>query len=298
MSNQLSQKVRQLICHAAGFAVLAVGACNASLAAESNTSDESDATLADPYETYNRHTFAFNDALDTNVLQPIARFYNKIIPKPLNKGIHNFLLNLNTVSTIADDFLQFNFYQMTNDSWRFVINSTIGIGGFFDVASRMNLKYYENDFGMTLATWGYRKSNYIVLPFYGSYTVRDGMSLPVDFFALSAYRYIRPPRLGYGIYAVSVIDWRAQTMQYNNLIDVAALDKYVFVRNAYMQRRAYQLEQNRHLGVYDRDDNQMSGAINETVQGAPGSAANVDETANIGSPANTENTAAKEPSNA
>src|SRR5690606_34301033 len=111
---------------------------------------------------------------------------------------------------VADDVLQLNFYQATNDAWRLLINSTIGIGGLFDVASRMNLKYYENDFGLTLATWGYKNSNYFVLPFYGSYTFRDAISLPVDFFALSAYRYIRPPRLGYAIYAVGVVSTRAQ----------------------------------------------------------------------------------------
>lgn len=293
MSNQVSQKCRWFIRSAVGIAMLAAWQVSPCLAAEAkaaadSANDAADVTVQDPYETFNRHTFAFNDALDTHLLQPVARFYNKIMPKPLNKGIHNFFLNLNTVSTIADDFLQFNFYQMTNDMWRFTINSTIGIGGFFDVASRMNLKFYENDFGLTLTTWGYRKSNYLVLPFYGSYTVRDAMSLPVDYYALSAYQFIEPPRLGYGIYAVGVIDWRAQTLKYNDLLDAAALDKYVFVRNAYLQRRAFQIEQNQHLGMRDRDDSEFSVALAEEAPGAPGSAANIDETANIGKPANTD----------
>jgi phospholipid-binding lipoprotein MlaA len=275
---------------AASFAVLALLQSSICFAAETKAAevtadDSSDVTIADPYEKYNRHTFAFNDALDRNLLQPVARFYNKIMPKPLNKGIHNFFLNLNTVSTIADDFLQFNFYQMTNDLWRFTINTTIGIGGLFDVATRMNLPFYENDFGMTLATWGYRKSNYLILPFYGSYTVRDAMSLPVDFYALSAYQYIEPPSLGYGIYAIGVIDWRAQTLKYNALMDAAALDKYIFVRNAYMQRRAFQLEQNRHLGLWEREKIEPVNAGNEEKKGAPGSAANIDESSNIGAPA-------------
>lgn len=293
MSNQVSQKSRWFTRCAAGVAVLAalqVSPCFATEAnvADSSTDDTADVTVQDPYETFNRHTFAFNDALDTHILQPVARFYNKIMPKPLNKGIHNFFLNLNTVSTIADDFLQFNFYQMTNDLWRFTINTTVGIGGLFDVASRMNLKFYENDFGLTLTTWGYRNSNYLVLPFYGSYTVRDGMSLPVDFVLLSAYRYIEPPRLAYGVYAVGVVEWRAQALKYNDLLDAAALDKYVFVRNAYLQRRAFQIEQNRHLGLGDREDGESSIALLEDAPGAPGSAANIDETANIGEPANTD----------
>ncbi|HTM63612.1 MAG TPA: VacJ family lipoprotein [Gammaproteobacteria bacterium] len=256
--------------------------------AESAVADSGDVEVFnDPFETFNRHTFAFNDFLDTNILQPVARFYNKIMPKPLNQGVHNFFLNLNTFSTIIDDFLQFNFYQMTNDSWRFAINSTIGVGGLFDMASRMGLKYYENDFGMTLATWGWKNSNYLVLPFYGSYTVRDGFSLPFDFFLFSAYQFIEPPRLRYGLYAVSVVDWRAQTMKYNELLETAALDKYVFVRNAYMQRRAYQLDENRHLGVYDREK-EFSGVNPDDSSTGPGAGANVDESANIGQPANTD----------
>ena len=285
MSNQRSQKWRRAAC-VAGIALLAT--CRAGFAAGNTSvntavSDDNEAPIQDPFETFNRHTFAFNDALDTNLLQPAARIYNKIIPKPLNQGIHNFFLNLNTVPTIVDDFLQFNFYQMTNDAWRLVINTTVGIGGLFDVASRMNLKYYENDFGMTLATWGYRKSNYLVLPFYGSYTVRDAMSLPVDYFGFSVYPYIEPQMLRLGLYAVGVVDWRAQTLKYNDLMDAAALDKYVFVRNAYMQRRSYQLEENRHLGVYDR---QTAVAISEDSPGIRGAAANIDESANIGKPAN------------
>jgi phospholipid-binding lipoprotein MlaA len=303
MPNQLPQKFQRLALCAAVAGLLFAGTTslsfagdqaanyadktNVSVAALSNDASvdalgDTDIVIKDPYETYNRHTFAFNDALDTHLLQPVARFYNLVMPKPLNMGVHNFFLNLNTFSTIIDDLLQMNLYQMTNDCWRVVINSTIGIGGLFDVASRMNLRYYENDFGMTLANWGWTNSNYIVLPFYGSYTVRDGFSLPFDFFLFSAYQFIEPPKLRYGLYAVSVVDWRAQTIQYQNLLDVAALDKYVFVRNAYMQRRAYQLKQNKHLGLYDRDS-EFSSTIGTAT-------ANVDESANIGRPANTEST--------
>ena len=291
MRSQLSRKIGQFVWLVAGLAMLGVVTCNSSFAASNETNqadDEAEVAVKDPYETFNRHTFAFNEALDTNLLQPVARFYNKIVPKPLNKGITNFFLNLNTVSTIADDFLQFNFYQMTNDLWRLTINTTVGVGGLFDIATRMKLPYYANDFGMTLATWGYRNSNYIVLPFYGSYTIRDGLSLPVDYYLLSAYRYIEPPRLGYALYAVSVVDWRAQTLQFNDLMDAAALDKYVFVRNAYLQRRAHQIEENQHLGVYDRAGGEFSGAIDDESPEGLGSTANIDESTNIGQPANTE----------
>ena len=115
------------------------------------------------------------------------------------------------------------------------------------------------------------------------------MSLPVDYYALSAYRYIRPPSLGYGMYAVSVVSWRAQALEYNDLLDAAALDKYVFVRNAYLQRRAYQLEENRHLGLFDRNTYASSKIVSEEAKpNAPGANANIDESSNIGQPANTE----------
>lgn len=245
-----------------------------------------DITMTDPYETFNRHSFVFNDSLDRNILQPFAKLYNAAVPTPINQGIHNFFLNLNTVSTIADDFLQFNFYQMTNDAWRLVINTTIGIGGLFDVATRMGLKYYSNDFGMTLHTWGWRKSNYLVLPFYGSYTIRDAFSLPVDFFVFSVYPDIHPTGVRYALYALSVIEWRASMMQYQDLMEAAALDKYVFVRTAYLQRRNYQLVQNQHLGIYDRVD--KFGKVNQHNSPAgPGADANINESTNIGQPANT-----------
>ncbi len=296
MSQQLPKKLRVLACQAALLSMLTVSASTAmaeevtastpSDATANDTTDTPDVVISDPYETFNRHTFAFNDALDTNILQPVARVYNKIIPKPLNMGIHNFFLNLNTVSTIVDDFLQFNFYQMTNDLWRLTINTTLGIGGLFDVATRMNLEYYQNDFGMVLATWGFRESNYLVLPFYGSYTVRDGLSLPVDYFVFSAYRYIEPTALEFGLYGLSVIEWRASTLKYNDLMDAAALDKYVFVRNAYLQRRAYQIEENRHLGLFDRNNRLTADEIKDEAPNAPGADANIDESTNLGTPAN------------
>jgi phospholipid-binding lipoprotein MlaA len=193
----------------------------------------------DPYEGFNRVVYRFNDTLDRFVLKPIATGYNAIMPKPLNQGIHNVFLNLNNIPIIVNDFLQAEFYQATSDLWRLGINTTIGIGGLFDVASRMQLKQNTNDFGLTLAKWGYRNSNYLVLPFLGPSTVRDGIGIPVDYFAFSVYPYIHPDQTRYEIYALSVVDRRAQALQYQEIFEEAAYDKYVFIRNAYLQRRVY-----------------------------------------------------------
>jgi len=225
-----------------------------------DSSDTADADLpesntpliTDPYEPFNRAMFTFNDKIDKYFLKPIATVYNKIMPKPLNVGVHNFFNNIGTIPTIINDLLQFHFYQMTNDLWRLGINTTVGVGGFFDMATRMKLPFYINDFGLTLATWGYKNSNYIVLPFFGPNTIRDGVGIPVDYYAFSVYPHIQPPSLRYQIYAVGIVDRRAQLLQYQKVFEEATYDEYLFMRNAYLQRRNYQIEQNAHRGYQDQ----------------------------------------------
>ena|SRR3990167_7368650 len=223
-----------------------------------NTSSYADQTTKiDPFEPLNRAMFTFNDKLDLYFLKPIATIYNKIMPKPLNKGIHNFFNNIGELPTIANDVLQFNFYQMANDLWRFGVNTTLGIVGLFDIATRINLPYYQNDFGLTLAAWGYKNSTYIVLPFFGPNTIRDGISLPVDYFAFSIYPYIHPPAARYELYALGVVDRRAQLLQFQSVLEEASIDKYVFMRDAYLQHRSYEIEQNRHLGYNQGKQNSV-----------------------------------------
>jgi phospholipid-binding lipoprotein MlaA len=197
----------------------------------------------DPYQSFNRVMFNINEHLDEYIFKPVATLYNKIMPKPLNKGIHNAFRNLDSVATICNDLLQVNFYQATSDLWRLAINSTLGIGGLFDVAERMQLKPNTNDFGLTLAYWGYVNSTYLVLPFWGPRTVRDTLSIPVDYYGFSLYPYIEPRDLRWGLYGLSVVDIRAQLLHYQPVMEEAALDKYAFIRNAYLQRRQYQIQQ-------------------------------------------------------
>jgi phospholipid-binding lipoprotein MlaA len=208
-------------------------------------------TASDPLEGFNRAMFTFNEKLDKYVLKPVATFYNLIMPKPLNQGVHNFFLNIGNLPVIANDILQANFYQMANDMWRLGVNTTVGIGGLFDIAERINLKPYSNDFGLTLAKWGYHNSTYIVLPFWGPRTIRDGIGIPVDYYGFSIYPYIHPDSTRYELYGLSVIDWRAQALQYQDVMDQAAVDRYVFMRDAYLQRRAHQIEENDHRSYAD-----------------------------------------------
>lgn len=224
-------------------------------------------TSKDPSENFNRAMFRFNEKVDDYIARPVGEFYNKIMPKPLNMGIHNFFNNIDTLPTIANDILQVNIYQMANDMWRFGVNTTVGVGGLFDMASRINLRYYTNDFGMTMAAYGYEDSSYLVLPFWGPRTWRDMIGMPVDFFAFSIYPHIEPQSVSWQLYGLSVVDWRAQALRYQNVMEEAAIDKYVFMRDAYMQRRAAQIRENQHLGYDERTDQPIYNSDDLTATG-------------------------------
>lgn len=201
----------------------------------------------DPYEGFNRVMFDFNEFLDKTVLKPVANLYLKIVPKPLVKGLSNVYRNIDNVPTILNDLLQANFYQATSDAWRLTINTTIGIGGLFDVAQRMGLEPNYEDFGLTLARWGYLNSSYLVIPFMGPSTIRDALSMPVNYYGLSIYPYIQPDSARYGIYFGGIVVRRADYMRYEALMQQISLDKYAFMRDAYLQRRNYLIQRNDEL---------------------------------------------------
>lgn len=220
----------------------------------------------DPYEPFNRVMFGFNDRLDRFIIKPVATLYSKIVPKPVTKGISNFFSNLDNVPTVANDVLQGNFYQASSDAWRLTVNTTVGIGGFFDVASHMGLEPNYEDLGLTLAQWGFKKSNYLVIPFLGSSTVRDAMAWPVNYEFLTVYPYITPVRARYQVYALSLVSKRSDYLHYNEVLRQAALDKYAFTRNAYMQRRAYLIERNKQLNDPYLDKNIEPNNVTPTVE--------------------------------
>jgi len=218
------------------------------VAAEDAALSTTPTVIHDPYEGFNRVIFNFNDFLDHAVLKPLGTLYKDIVPKPLSKGISNFFANFYTIPTVINDLLQGNFYQTTSDAWRFTINTTVGVLGFFDVASYMGLEPNTEDFGLTLARWGYKDSNYLVLPIFGASTVRDGLfGLPVYYF-MTPYAYISPMEVSYAIYGVDLTSRRADLLNYQSVFDQVMLDKYSFVRDAYLQRRAYQIQRNTELG--------------------------------------------------
>lgn len=191
--------------------------------------------------------FQVNKFLDKWILVPIATLYDTALPKPVHKSVTNFFDNLDMIPTVINDLLQTNFYQAVSDTWRFGINTTVGVGGLFDVASLIGLEPNCEDLGLTFAQWGYTHSNYLVLPFWGPKTIRDALAMPVNYF-LTIYPYIHPTRDQYILYGIYVINTRADLLHYKGLMQEASLDDYVFMRDAYLQRRNHQIERNHELG--------------------------------------------------
>jgi len=192
----------------------------------------------DPYERYNRAMFRFNDKLDRAILKPVAQGYEKVVPQPIDDSITNFFSNLDDVVVTFNDVLQGKFHQAGSDLSRLVWNTTVGIGGLFDVASHMGLPKHNEDFGQTLGKWGVGPGPYLVLPFLGPSTFRDTVALPVDWVSDPLYHYYEVDKNGYWqLKTLYYVDKRAGLLRASRLIEQAALDEYVFIREAYLQRR-------------------------------------------------------------
>jgi phospholipid-binding lipoprotein MlaA len=214
----------------------------------------------DPYESLNRKTHKFNMAFDSVLLRPAAKVYKTVLPSPIRAGINNVYNNVNMLPTVANDLLQAEGNYAIKDTWRFIVNSTFGIGGIIDVASTFSLPPHSNDIGLTFAKWGDKKSPYIVIPLLGPSTIRDGMGMIYDYTFFTPYPYIRSNYVLYGLLGLRYVDLRAQMLDTDKLLD-EGLDKYTFIRDAYLQHRNYLItgEQadNGSLYVGDEDDDSV-----------------------------------------
>jgi phospholipid-binding lipoprotein MlaA len=190
----------------------------------------------DPLEGYNRVMYRFNEQLDKAVLTPLARGYNAIVPKPVNRGVTNFVNNLGDVTSAINNLLQFKVGRAVSDIGRVAINSTIGIAGLFDVASNVDLPRYNEDFGQTLGTWGVASGPYIVLPVIGPSSGRDSVGTVVDWFT-DPVTYIEDNHVRWSLRGLNLVDTRADLLNASRVLDEAALDPYSFVRDAYLQKR-------------------------------------------------------------
>lgn len=192
----------------------------------------------DPFEAYNRSMYNFNDKFDKTIAKPVAEVYRDIVPRPVNKGITNFFSNLEDVTILINDLLQLKFLQATQDSARIVFNTTIGLFGLIDVASHMELPKHNEDFGQTLGYWGVPPGPYFVLPFFGSGTIRDTTGRGVDYLAFDPlFNQLEKESVSWNLFTLDFIDFRADLLGASKILDTAALDPYLFVREAYLQRR-------------------------------------------------------------
>jgi phospholipid-binding lipoprotein MlaA len=199
----------------------------------------------DPFEGWNRGAQKFNDKLDDYIMKPLAKGYRWITPDFVDRGITNFFNNLDDIGVSINDFLQFKFAQSGKDAGRFLINTTAGVVGFVDVAAMLNLTKHEEDFDQTLGVWGVPSGPYLVLPFLGPSSPRGVVGLAGD--ALMdplAYTIFLPSQAIYtgisvGLAATDGIDTRADNLEGERIASEAAIDRYDYFKNAYLQHREF-----------------------------------------------------------
>jgi len=194
----------------------------------------------DPLEGFNRAMFALNDDLDKIVIKPAAQGYQAVLPELVRHGVANFFANIGDVFIAVNDVLQGKVPDAINDVGRVLVNTTLGVLGLRDVASELGVEKHNEDFGQTLGAWGVGEGPYIVLPFFGSRTVRDSFGLALDLhFDPVGNLYPVPDRNT--LLATRVLSDRTQLFSAEKILDEAALDRYSYVRNAYLQRRRNQV---------------------------------------------------------
>jgi phospholipid-binding lipoprotein MlaA len=194
----------------------------------------------DPWEGLNRKTFEFNDTLDAAILKPVAQGYVKVVPAFAREGVSNFFGNIEDLGTGLNQFLQGKPAEGASDLGRFAVNTVFGVFGLWDIASPLGLEKHYEDFGQTLGVWGIQSGPYLVLPIMGPSSARDAPAKVVD--PSWFYQgYITPESVYWGLWALDKIQLRASLVQAESALDAAALDRYTFIRDAWIQRRRNQV---------------------------------------------------------
>lgn len=194
----------------------------------------------DPFENVNRSIYDFNEAIDDNVLEPVSRAYKDHVPEIAQGGVSNFFGNLRDVTTLANQILQFKPIESVETFGRILVNSTIGLGGLFDVASDMSLTTEDEDFGQTMAVWGVEEGPYVMLPLLGPSTVRDGVGTYVDLTS-DANLVKDMDDVGFlSASAINIIDKRVELLPATDLLDKSD-DPYISMRSSYLQKREFDI---------------------------------------------------------
>jgi phospholipid-binding lipoprotein MlaA len=193
------------------------------------------ATPNDPYQSFNRKAFDFNQSIDNLILKPLAKGYTQL-PRPIRTGTHNFFSNLSEPLNLINCLLQAKGTCASNSFFRFVFNSTFGLFGLLDVATEMGIKEQDEDFGQTLVHWGMAPGHYLVLPFLGPSSTTDGLGNLVDL-SMDTTQFAKNDEQSYGLFAVKLIDKRAGLLSVTEFMEEQKVDQYTFMRESYLQLR-------------------------------------------------------------
>jgi len=210
----------------------------------------------DPLEPINRAVFGFNEVVDDVILEPVAKGYKYVTPDPIEDSVSNFFNNLGEINTIVNSTLQLKFDKTLSSSGRFIINSTVGVFGLFDVATTLGIEKHKEDFGQTLGYYGVPSGPYLVLPFFGPSSFRDAPGFLID---VQIEKEISPVHTELHheerqvIQATNVIDTRANLLQATKILDTAAKDKYIFLRESYLQKRAKMITDGKDVQDFEID---------------------------------------------
>jgi phospholipid-binding lipoprotein MlaA len=244
--------------HRPRAALARTGAALATVALLAGCAHVAKPTAHDPWESYNRGMYRFNDAVDRAVLKPVATGYETVMPQPARTCIHNIFGNLGDVWSGVNSLLQGRGRDFVDTFGRVLFNTTAGVGGCIDVASMHGARKIPNDFGMTLGVWGFGSGPYVVLPFLGSSTVRDGVGTGIALASpatpTAAIFSIDDVPVRNSLIGLYIVDMRANLLEADRLVDKIAIDKYSFLRDAYLQRRKAMLESRMQGGHASTED--------------------------------------------
>jgi phospholipid-binding lipoprotein MlaA len=257
-SSRLNNKIQQTISGMLIGAAISLGGC----ATTGVTEQQNVASKADPYENFNRKMFIFNDTVDDYVAKPISDGYKWITPQFMQTGVYNFFNNLKDINVVINDILQAKFAQGAHDTGRFALNTTMGLGGFVDVAKSVGLEQNDEDFEQTLAVWGVPQGSYLVIPFLGPSTVRGIPGAAFDA-AANPSSYIGLP-----VQLISLLNTRANAEGSLKFIDEAALDPYVFTRESFLQWRNNLATDGKSGASLDLDDALDEDGVDATPKAA------------------------------
>ena len=239
----MSSEMKRWLAGLAAVALLSLQGCASVKSADAR----------DPWESMNRSVYNFNDAVDTLAIKPVTQIYVNVVPSFVRTGLHNVVSNLGDVWSMANSAMQLKGQHAAESFMRVTVNTVFGLGGLLDIATEIRLERHKEDFGQTLGHWGVKPGPYVVLPILGPSTLRDGLTLPVDYQG-DATRQFSDQATRNSLTAVRIVDVRASLLKTVDTVKEASLDPYSFVRDAYLQKRENDVHDGNPPSSFDYSD--------------------------------------------